>query len=772
LLAHQQCSPATPLASLLKSGRVISGESAGGSIGQLETLVLPCSEQVARVPPIAVPISSAASTPFPWRHGVESHLHFGASANHRCSPGGEAAREGDENSSCFQLGTDEWAVEVVEDDLAEWLHSIRWQPMRLCLQHTLLQVTQCFAESRFELRRMADQVMRPLAEVALWGDLPVLQQLWGSFLPQVDSLPCWVAASTLLLVLQRTSGFQSLLQYLPSLPSLSTTAAPTAAAASALAHKTITTLVSIVQRVEDLVPSLLPSVSLLVDRATSDKVSVLAAQLVILTHSRFGGRLPLLRRQQAIHIESLFRLIATLYRDAHPPRDEGELAEGGGGVEFRRGPISAVGGMAASAVTASMLGGALEDVDTTRRSLEHARLVERSLVSAVRAELPALAYSLSLQQRGQLLPWLLAKLRMPPTVQCVPSLLEALEACLQPAPTELATEAEASMPAYPVTAQLNGHSENGDDRLVVWMAGGTKCSCKSSKSSGRRLFTEEVSLCENQPSPLPIAGASSNLPTHAPLAWVAPSVAAAEVCHLMAQFLAEASITMSTLRQSLRICRLAIAPASTVYSRRRIASAPSEEAFVRLLGGLCNCLRGHGAPSPPATETGCGSTSAELARLLSIHGSEMLARRLRAEKVDTVVIGQAHGFSTGSKAGAAPGTVEAAAGAAASLSAAIAPLEEHKEDDEQEEHEENEEDEEDTDDMVDEESDWDDWDDEDEAGEVVEAGPRYEDVGSFLWWFAGQIRGRYQLETSLPQLHEADAAQLLAAMRHAAKSDV
>ena len=51
---------------------------------------------------------------------------------------------------------------------------------------------------------MADQVLRPLAEVAMWADLPVLQQQWQSFLPMVDSLPCWVSASTLLLVLRRT----------------------------------------------------------------------------------------------------------------------------------------------------------------------------------------------------------------------------------------------------------------------------------------------------------------------------------------------------------------------------------------------------------------------------------------------------------------------------------------------------------------------------------------------------------------------------------------
>jgi len=42
-----------------------------------------------------------------------------------------------------------------------------------------------------------------LAEVALLAELPVLDSLWHTFLPLVDSLPCWVSASTLLLSLQR-----------------------------------------------------------------------------------------------------------------------------------------------------------------------------------------------------------------------------------------------------------------------------------------------------------------------------------------------------------------------------------------------------------------------------------------------------------------------------------------------------------------------------------------------------------------------------------------
>lgn len=45
-----------------------------------------------------------------------------------------------------------------EAEAMEWVSTLRWVPFELCLRHGLLQVIQCFADRRFELRRMADQV--------------------------------------------------------------------------------------------------------------------------------------------------------------------------------------------------------------------------------------------------------------------------------------------------------------------------------------------------------------------------------------------------------------------------------------------------------------------------------------------------------------------------------------------------------------------------------------------------------------------------------------
>ena len=219
-----------------------------------------------------------------------------------------------------------WTFDLSDASLSAWLGTLRWQPLRLVLQHTLLQATACFADRRFEVRRMAEQVLRPLVEVALWAEPPVLMQLWASFLPVVDSLPCWVSASTLLLALQRCSAFEHLARRDDA---LTTRAAPTAhppppppppgpgahpsaesggvasvtrthpsaesggEASVTRTHPSALEMSELVTRVHALLPSLLPLATALVDRAATDKVCVLGAQLCALLQARFPHRLQL-----------------------------------------------------------------------------------------------------------------------------------------------------------------------------------------------------------------------------------------------------------------------------------------------------------------------------------------------------------------------------------------------------------------------------------------------------------------------------------------------
>jgi hypothetical protein len=269
---------------------------------------------------------------------------------------------------------------------------------------------------------MADQVLRPLAELALWSELSTLAQLWQTFLPLVDSLPCWVSASTLLLVLQRAASFQ--MQTARAGPQVPSSGQPSARPPAATTVATAR-LSGIYRRVCAQLPPLMPAVVSLVDLATSDKVSVIGLQLLVLLHARFQPTLvaSLSPAQRAAHIDSVLSLLLCIFLDAHPDEPQPDRAEGKKG---EKGAVAAGGGAARGSATNGSPPAAATCADTParrlsaspvspppgRRSVEHALLVERSVLMAIRPELPALASTLQPAHRDRLMAWLTAQLRV------------------------------------------------------------------------------------------------------------------------------------------------------------------------------------------------------------------------------------------------------------------------------------------------------------------------------------------------------------------------
>eukprot|EP00965_Chrysotila_dentata_P179169 5916961-Pleurochrysis_carterae.AAC.1 len=76
-----------------------------------------------------------------------------------------------------------WTVDVDESEMGQWLATLRWNPLHTSLQHALLQAISCFADRRFELRRMADQVRRRSRLAALIALSPHCHgrvvRIWG-----------------------------------------------------------------------------------------------------------------------------------------------------------------------------------------------------------------------------------------------------------------------------------------------------------------------------------------------------------------------------------------------------------------------------------------------------------------------------------------------------------------------------------------------------------------------------------------------------------------
>ena len=67
-------------------------------------------------------------------------------------------------------------------DIGQWLHWLEHEPVADVFKHLVEQTIQCHCESRWELRRIAEQVMRPLTHVLIWLDMRQLVSVWDRFL--------------------------------------------------------------------------------------------------------------------------------------------------------------------------------------------------------------------------------------------------------------------------------------------------------------------------------------------------------------------------------------------------------------------------------------------------------------------------------------------------------------------------------------------------------------------------------------------------------------
>ena len=144
----------------------------------------------------------------------------------------------------------------------------------------------------------------------------------------------------------------------------------------------------------------------------------------------------------APHLASLLRCLESLFREAHEPTPPPSSTR----IPFPRPAASAppprrilrrLLRRLRSARTSSAASAPAPPPPHPRRSPSHALAVERSLLKAVRAELPALAAGLPRAQRALLRPWLLCQLRLPADVATLPPLLDVLSICLQPPPLRI-----------------------------------------------------------------------------------------------------------------------------------------------------------------------------------------------------------------------------------------------------------------------------------------------------------------------------------------------
>ncbi|XP_060080298.1 uncharacterized protein LOC132559696 [Ylistrum balloti] len=165
--------------------------------------------------------------------------------------------------------------ESVERQMVEsWLQAQEVSNLRSSLVRVLHQTLECLSDSRWELGRMAQQVLPCLAEVIRWFDMSILEDLWKTHLPQNTSLFTYAAALLLKESVIHCVRLEPLLHKPPG---------------SWQDHDVCKKIISnIVKSLTTQLHSCLPCLDNIVQRPVFDRLSVIAASTIITVHNHFS----------------------------------------------------------------------------------------------------------------------------------------------------------------------------------------------------------------------------------------------------------------------------------------------------------------------------------------------------------------------------------------------------------------------------------------------------------------------------------------------------
>ncbi|XP_021365887.1 uncharacterized protein LOC110458492 isoform X2 [Mizuhopecten yessoensis] len=155
-----------------------------------------------------------------------------------------------------------------------WLHKQQVSSLRSSLVNILHQTLECLSDSRWELRRMAQQVLPCLAEVIRWFDMSILEDLWKTHLQQKTSLFTYAAALLLKESVIHCVRLEPLLHKPPG---------------SWQDHDGCKKIItSIVKSLTTQLNGYLSCLDNIIQRPVFDRLSVIAASTVITAHNHFS----------------------------------------------------------------------------------------------------------------------------------------------------------------------------------------------------------------------------------------------------------------------------------------------------------------------------------------------------------------------------------------------------------------------------------------------------------------------------------------------------
>ncbi|KAK3086814.1 hypothetical protein FSP39_023891 [Pinctada imbricata] len=168
-------------------------------------------------------------------------------------------------------GIESWNLLCVNE---EWMQKVSLRDFGSLLTTVLYETLECLADPRWELNRMAQQVLPCLAEVIRWYDISLLEEFWRKHLSKKACLLTFGAV----LILKESVAHSIILQKLLQKP-------PVTWQNPELCSSIIR---GITNTMKCNVPVLLPCLDKLIQRPTYDKLSVTAATTIIMSHTHFS----------------------------------------------------------------------------------------------------------------------------------------------------------------------------------------------------------------------------------------------------------------------------------------------------------------------------------------------------------------------------------------------------------------------------------------------------------------------------------------------------
>ncbi|XP_022803924.1 uncharacterized protein LOC111341234 isoform X4 [Stylophora pistillata] len=101
--------------------------------------------------------------------------------------GWSSSRSGEDSSNKVSLNLST----LVSDEVPPWTNALQLGPLSSVLSQVFLQTVECLADTRWELRRMGQQVLPLATEVVRWFDMKPLEILWDNFLSRDHTLLCY-----------------------------------------------------------------------------------------------------------------------------------------------------------------------------------------------------------------------------------------------------------------------------------------------------------------------------------------------------------------------------------------------------------------------------------------------------------------------------------------------------------------------------------------------------------------------------------------------------